>query len=167
MLGGELGGVEADNPNTVRSSRTGTKRKGGGPHVPSGQQWSCHFRGQHPLLPHAATYSLLWISWQGYGAAGLAHPPSASVFWSVCLGADVPFPTAAPGREERASSLFLPSTSQRNLFLSFCWHCTWEEAEAAEGLCPSRSCQVEQDKRLSSALWDREVRARLWFSEAS
>lgn len=135
--------------------------------MPSGQQWGCRFRGQYPLLPHAATYSLLWINWQGYGAAELAHPSSVSVCWPVCLGADIRFPTAAPGREERASSLCLPSTSQRNLLLGSSWPCTGEEAEAAEGLCPSQSCQVEQDKRLSSALWDREVCVRLWFSEAS
>lgn len=36
----------------------------------------------------------------------------------------------------------------------------------AEGLCPSQSCQMEQDKRLSSAVWDRGVHVRLWFYEA-
>lgn len=50
------------------------------------------------------------------------------------------------------------------LLLDFC---TEEEAEVVEGLCPSRSCQVEQDERLSSALCNREDHVRLWFSKAN
>jgi len=149
-LGGALQGRSGSARYSQKLSH-GRRMEGGEQHVPGGQQWGSRSRGQHPLLPHAATYSSLWISWQGYGAAELAHRSSASVSWPICFGAGVPFPTAALGGEERASSLCLPSTSQRSLLLGFSWHHT---GEVAEGLCPSRSCQVEQNRRLSSALWE-------------